>query len=121
MATVTQSELRELVTHQDDGCVSLYLPTLVAGRNGLQDAIRLKNLVAAAYQQLIDKGLRSVAARELFAPLLRLPNDPINWERRRPGLAAFRSQAMSRDYWLAEPPDETVIVDRRFHVKQLLP
>jgi hypothetical protein len=97
------------------------MPTHPVGREGQQDAVRLKNLVTAAENQLIARGMRGVEAREFLGPMLKLPHDGAIWGKRQHGLAIFRSEGVLFNYWLATPLDEAVIVGQRFHVKRLLP
>ena len=48
----SHDELEELVTMEVQPAISIYLPTHVAGREGRQDPIRLKNLISAAAERL---------------------------------------------------------------------
>lgn len=121
MRTVMASDLQALVSHRDGWCISLYLPMHPTGRDGQQDKVRLKNLIAAVEEQLIAKGMRTVAARELLAPVRQLPHDHLAWQHRGRGLAVFRSDGTFRQYWLTTPLAEAAVVDQRFHVKHLLP
>ncbi len=121
MDLLTCSDLRALASVDDGWCVSITMPTHPVGREGQQDAVRLKNLVTAAEKQLIARGMRGVEARELLAPMLKLPHEGAIWEKRRHGLAIFRSEEKLLVYWLAMPLDEAVIVGQRFYVKRLLP
>ena len=121
MDVITMSDLHDLVSIESGRCVSIYMPTHPAGREGQQDVVRLKNLVTAAEKQLIASGMRGVEAREFLKPLLKLPQDGATWGKRKQGLAIFRSEQLFVNYWLATPLDEAVMVDRRFHVKRLLP
>jgi hypothetical protein len=120
METVTEHALRELVVGKGEQCVSIYMPTHPVGREGMQDMPRLKNLVVAAETQLIERGMRRVAARELLQPLLALPQDD-DWSSRSGGLAVFRSDELFVTYRSAIAFEEGVNVGSRFHVKQLLP
>ena len=121
METVTVANLNDLASISGERCVSIFMPTKSAGREGQQDAIRLKNLVATAEKQLIERGMRGVTAREMLQPILELPRDLDVWPRRKQGLAVFRSVNEFITYRLAVPLEEAVIVGRRFHIKQLLP
>jgi hypothetical protein len=120
MDIVTAAQLRSLVSTDGDRCVSIYMPTHPAGREGMQDAPRLKNLVTQAEQRLIEAGMRGVAAREFLNPILELPRQA-RWQRRGQGLAIFRSDDRLVDYCLSASLPEALIVARRFHVKSLLP
>lgn len=121
MDAITTSDLHELASAESTWCVSIYMPTHPAGREGQQDAIRLRNLVTIAEQQLIARGMRCQEANELLKAVLKLPHDPASWKRRKHGLAIFCSEKAFTNYWLATSLDESVVVDRRFHIKRLLP
>jgi hypothetical protein len=121
MDVITTSELQELVSAEGKWCVSIYMPTHPAGQEGQQDAIRLRNLVTRAEEQLIAHGLRTQQAGEILQPILDLPDDPASWRQRKHGLAVFRTDTSFATYWLATPLDESVVVDMRFHIKRLLP
>jgi len=121
MDVITTSDLHELVSVESRWCVSIYMPTHPAGRDGQQDAVRLRNLVTTAEQQLIARGMPGQEAGEFLKAVLKLPHDPASWGKRKQGLAIFRSEKAFANYWLASPPDERVVVDRRFHIKRLLP
>ena len=91
MDVLTMSDLRNLASIESGRCVSIYMPTHPVGREGQQDAVRLKNLVAAAEQQLIERGMRGVEARELLKPVLKLPHDrDVGTTKTRPGDLPFR-------------------------------
>jgi hypothetical protein len=120
METVTERALREMVSAKGERYVSVYMPTHPIGREGLQDLPRLKNLVAAAEAQLIDRGMRGVTAREFVQPILALPQHD-GWNQRSGGLAIFRSDEVFVSYKSATVFEERVNVGSRFHVKQLLP
>ncbi len=121
MEKVTVTDLHELVSARSDHCVSIVMPTQSAGRDGLQDAVRLKKLAASAEEQLIERGLRSPVARKFVQPILEVPHNLQAWSSRKQGLAIFRSENVFETFYLDVPLEESVIVDRHFHVKRLLP
>ena len=57
MNIITASDLQSLVAVNADHCVSIYMPTHASGREGQQDAVRLKNLVTAAEEDLVKMGM----------------------------------------------------------------
>jgi Bacterial archaeo-eukaryotic release factor family 7 len=121
MTNVTLSDLYELVSERSDPCVSILMPTQSSGRDGQQDAVRLRNLGTRAEQQLIERGQRSPLVRDFMEPILELPRDERTWSRRKLGLAVFRSENAFEMFQLDVTLEESVVVDRRFHVKRLLP
>lgn len=114
-------ELRDLTGEYDGPCVSVYLPTHVAGEQGQQDPVRLKNLLQRAEEQLSDGWLRAPEARKLIQAARDLPSDPAFWNERGHGLAIFMTPDSFQRYRLPRTFDELVMVNRRFHVKPLLP
>ncbi len=58
MDTFSNSDLRRLTTAQQGPCVSIFMPTHAAGRDGQQDVLRLKNLLTQAERGLVEQGLR---------------------------------------------------------------
>jgi hypothetical protein len=119
MKTVTQENLRVLVSVENEPCVSVYLPTRTTVF-GMQDEVRFKNSLAVVERTLVRDGMPEEAAREFAAPLrnLLLTTD---WRYRQKGLAAFCSSTTRVEFWLDCPVVERVLVGRRFHIKQLLP
>ena len=121
MEKLTITDLHELVSARSEHCISLLMPTQSAGLDGQQDVVRLKNLAARAEEQLIERGLRLPVARKVVQPILEMPRDEHTWSSRKQGLAVFRSESAFETFRLDVPLEESVIVDRRFHVKRLLP
>ncbi len=117
---VTMLDVRELASIEDGRCVSVYMPTHSAGREGQQDEIRLKNLVTAAEQELVDRGMRRVEAHEFLKPIGKLPHYA-GWQNRQRSLAIFRSEETFAQYWLGTPVEEKLVVGREFYIKHLVP
>jgi hypothetical protein len=120
METVTEHALRDLVFAKGEQYVSIYMPTNPLGREGMQDVLRLKNLVVAAEKQLIERGMRGVTAHSFLQPILALAQHD-GWNQRSGGLAVFRSDELFVSYKSAIVFKERLNVGSRFHVKQLLP
>lgn len=121
MDRITLSELRRLTEARHNHCISVYLPTHVTGPAAPQDAVRVKNLADQAESKLVEQGMRSAEARDLVQPLRALPSDPLAWQRRGAGLAVFLMPGECQAFRLPEAVDENLIVNRRFHLKPLLP
>lgn len=115
------NELGRLLQHHEGPCVSIYLSTHPAGPQTQQDAVRLKNLLQQAEEKLADGWLRAPEARRVLASIRELPGDPAFWGARSDGLAIFVSPEATYRYRLPSEFDELMIVNRRFHVKPLLP
>jgi hypothetical protein len=118
---LTREEVRALLEPRPGPCISIFLPTVQAGAETLQNAIRFKNLVRAAEEQLVAQGLRRPEVEELLAPLWALHEDYDFWQHQNLGLAVFRASDLVRGYRLPRPFDELVMVVSRFYVKPLFP
>jgi hypothetical protein len=97
------------------------MPTHAAGRDGQQDVLRLKNLIAQAERELVDQGMRAPQAKRLLDPVRELPNEPEFWEKRSAGLAVFVADGLFDRFRVPLDLDERVTVNLRFQVKPLLP
>ena len=121
MDLLTREELKSLSGMRPGLCVSLFLPTHRAGKEILQDPIRLKNLLRQAVANLTAKGVRRARARELLMPALHLVQRKTFWSYQADGLALFLSSGFFRYLRLPLQFQELVVVTDRFHVKPLLP
>lgn len=121
MDRISRDELRMLIEHVNEPCLSLLMPAHRAGRDTQQDPIRFRNLLQLAEEQLIAYGQRPVKARAMLDPARRLLDDPAFWRHQSDGLALFMSEQTFRSYRLPLPFAESVFVSNRFQVKPLLP
>jgi hypothetical protein len=121
MDRMTLSALRRLTATRHSHCVSIYLPTHVSGPEAPQDALRIKNLADQAEARLVEHGLRPVEARDMLQAVRALPLDPAQWQRRGAGLALFVTPDQQQVFSVSMPVAEYVAVNRRFHIKPLLP
>jgi hypothetical protein len=80
MDSIPKDELRLLMKEHRKPCLSLYMPTVKAGEEIQQNAIRFKNLLRQAEERLAEAGMRSADARELLRPYFDMLNDGIFWE-----------------------------------------
>jgi len=115
------SDLRQLTEPHEGPCVTICMATHVAGADEPQDAVRLKNLAERVEQQLADGWLRAPEARDLLASIRDLPADHGFWQARSHGLALFLDRDSLRRFRVPVRLDELALVNRRFHVKPLLP
>lgn len=121
MDAFSAGDLKKLMAHRQGPCVSVFMPTHAAGRDGQQDALRLKNLLAQAERSLVEQGMRAPDARKLLEPVRDLPHEPNFWEKRSLGLAVFRAAEVFDRFRVPLELDEAAIVNWRFQVKPLLP
>jgi len=121
MDTFSTSDLRRLTTAPQGPCVSIFMPTHAAGRDGQQDVLRLKNLLSQAERGLVDQGLRAPEIKQLLEPVRELPAESGFWEKRSLGLAVFVTEGLVNRFRVPLQLDEMVVVNRRFQIKPLLP
>nr|NIL96099.1 hypothetical protein [Planctomycetales bacterium]NIM07991.1 hypothetical protein [Planctomycetales bacterium]NIN07469.1 hypothetical protein [Planctomycetales bacterium]NIN76575.1 hypothetical protein [Planctomycetales bacterium]NIO33763.1 hypothetical protein [Planctomycetales bacterium] len=121
MDRLSEQEFQQLLSQEAKPCVSVYLPTNPAGADSQQDTLRLKNLLQAAEQQLVQQGHRAADVREWLRPGRQLLSDQPFWAGRSEGLAVFISPQKSYFYRLPYRFDESLNVGNRVAVKSLLP
>lgn len=121
MDILSKDELRELMEHRFDACVSLYMPTERLGAETQQNPIRLKNLLSQAEEQLVKSGVRTPQAQKLLKPAVELQQDRPAWQSMGDGLALFIGPDTYYAYRVPLRFDELVVVSDRFHIKPLLP
>jgi hypothetical protein len=81
----------------------------------------LKNLVRQAREQLARNGLGDGAIAALLAPADHLVIDDEFWRQPEAGVALFLSEQAAHTFQFHAPPEETVVVARRFMLRPLLP
>ncbi len=121
MDLVLQDEIRELMRKSSDSCVSLYLPTHRAGRETLQDPIRLDNLLREAEKGLVAGGVRASEARELLQPAQQFLKETASTRRLADGLSMFISRNFFKYFKLPLRFYERLHIGRRFCLKPLAP
>lgn len=121
MSLLSLEELKALVEQTQYPCISLYMPTVRAGTEVQQNAIRFKNLIRQAETLLEEEyELNHADALKLLQPAMDLDQDDF-WQHQNEGLAIFLSEGFLREYRLPFMFDELVVVSNRFHVKPLMP
>ncbi len=118
---ISRSELCTLAQHQDDYCVSIYLPTYRVGRRFEENPIRLNNLLDEAEAQLKDAGMESAEVTALLQGPRDVVEDEVFWQNQRDGLALYLSESFNNYYQLRQRFEPQVVVVDRFHVKPLFP
>ena len=119
--SLTQRDLQRLAGEQKAPCVSLYMQTDRIGSDALQNAIRLKNLLAEAEERLISLGQRPVAAKGFLRPIGELLDNRAIWSNVSSGLAVFRSAEALHAWRLPAAFEPYAWVGDRFFIKPLLP
>lgn len=118
---LTRDDLSNLMEPREGWCVSIYQPTHRAGSEIQQDPIRFKNLLTEAEERLEKTGMRSADARRMLEPAGKLLSDSMFWQHQGDSLAVFITDGFLEWYHLPVQVDEMAVVNRRFHLKPLLP
>jgi hypothetical protein len=121
MDFLTQEDIRTLIETQGEWCVSLFMPTVRAGAEVQQNPIRFKNLLRRAEERLAELGVRVPDIADLLKPAEWILNNPDLWRGNSDGLAVFAGPDQWKHYHLPTDFEEMVMVERRFHIKPLLP
>lgn len=119
LSVISQEEIRDLLQHAGDPCVSIYMPTIRAGAEAQQNPIRFKNLLRTVQERLEEKGTRPADAAELLTPLRELVDDQTFWQTQSDGLAVFFSPGAFRAFRIPADVSELAVVENRFHLKPL--
>ncbi|MEX1121627.1 MAG: hypothetical protein WD491_15050 [Balneolales bacterium] len=119
MDIISAEELHELVEKRSPHSLSLFMPSHKTGEGMMQDPIRIKNLLKQAEIALKEQGVRHV--HDFLEPIEAKMNDLNFMQHMNDGLAVFRTSDMERFYRLPIQFEELVTVNKRFHIKPLLP
>ncbi|HEY8506694.1 MAG TPA: hypothetical protein VIL46_19075 [Gemmataceae bacterium] len=119
MDLLTRNDLKAMRGHTEPPCVSVFIPTHRVRAE--EDAIRWKNCLNRAEEQLVKWGLRSPEARDLLVPARAKQDDTQFWNHQSDGLACFLASGMARFYRLPLSLAEQVVVAPHFHIKPLFP
>lgn len=121
MDIITLDILKEILNHQSDWCVSLYMPTIRAGAQTEQNPIRFRNLLVEAEKQLEAKGLDTSVIEKLLKKPRNLLQGSTFWQHQSDGLVMFFSEEINYLFRVPVSFKELVVVTNSFHIKQLLP
>ncbi|MEB3278018.1 MAG: hypothetical protein VKK42_03730 [Lyngbya sp.] len=120
MSILSTSEIKALMEHRDENCLSIFMPTHPAGPEIRQDPIRFKNVLSLAEEKLVQAGWRDTDAQRLLEQAHELDQGEF-WRHQDEGLALFISPNEFRYYRVPLNFDEQVIISNRFHLKPLMP
>ncbi|HEX6979281.1 MAG TPA: hypothetical protein VF342_08270 [Alphaproteobacteria bacterium] len=116
----TTNDLRTLMGRTARPAVSIFLPTHVRGREIRQDPIRLKNLLSEAEAQLVARGQRAEAVRDMLEPARELVDDGPFWRHQDQGLALFLAPGVFHRYHVPLALAEGMFIGPSFHIRPLL-
>lgn len=123
MELIGKEEFKELINHQSEPCISIYIPTHRAGVevNEKQDAILFKNALQEAIKTLQDKGLPSQVIDSIVQPGFDLYKDESFWNNQLDGLAVFLADGFSKTFKLPFSVTEELLINKSFYISPLLP
>jgi hypothetical protein len=117
MKTVTTHDVRQLLEHREQPCVSVYMTTDAARPGGPADRTRLVNLLRHAAQKLEQRHPRREVER-LLLPVVEHVHEA--WPPRGRGIALLRSPGMNVGFHLPVAVPDVAVVASTFHTKPLL-
>lgn len=110
--------LKELLSIDQEPCLSLYQPTHRRHPENQQDPIRFRNLVKQLETSLLQK-YPSEKVKEWLEPFEVLTTNADFWKQTLDGLVVLRSEEIFRVYGLQRRVPELAIVSNTFHTKPL--
>lgn len=120
-----REELKELIDHTGDICVSIYMPTHPTHLEQQQaDPIRLRNLIDEARSQInrFTPFLRYPDVERLLQPAVKLwLHNGDFWKHQAGGLAIYLGTDFNRVFRLPLEVEPLVMVSSRFYIRPLLP
>jgi hypothetical protein len=114
-------EIESLATPTNGPHISLYMPTVRAGKETRQNPTRFKNLLKRAREQFAADEVDARDVEELLAPVEDYGADPEVWKKQLEGLAIFSSRDVFRVVQVPYEVNELVATGPRFHLKPILP
>ena len=119
--TITRDDLTSLLQPQDGLTISIYHPTVQGAVEPEESSLHLKNLVAQAKTELVDRGVARAEIDEMLAPALALLDDRSFWQHQLKGLALFVTRGGMRHFRLPFEVDRILSIGDSIHLKPLLP
>ncbi len=120
MKNLTIKDLQALSEIENNTCISLYMPTVKTGSDTRQNPITYKNQIKKAENILKEAGLKNNEINEFLEPAKNLIEDTVFWQKQQHGFAAFIGKDTFSYFKLPIAPDNSVTVERRFHIKPLI-
>lgn len=118
-----QGQLEALLQHEDEVCISIYLPCARMGAETKVTPFRLNQLLDRVEAQLVAKGFRLPDAQAMLKPARDFPigaRAPF-WQRQQEGLAIFIGRDCFHFFQLPLAFAEQVSIGTRFAIRPLLP
>ncbi|MDY6826947.1 MAG: hypothetical protein SVV67_07200 [Bacillota bacterium] len=120
MEYIDRDELEMLFKESNNGPgVSIYIPTQKSGEKVKENAIRFKNLLTEAEEQLENWEMNALEKERLLNPAKKLLDNSQYWANQDEGFACFLNLSFYRYYRLPLPFTEMAVVKGSFHLKPL--
>lgn len=121
MQLLTKAQFTQLSQATSEYCLSIYLPTHVAGPEIRQNSIRFLNLLSEAERQLAAAGLEKPEINAMLKQIDVLLDDREFWQHQSHGLALFVTPENAQIHRLPLAFEPLAVVSQRFYLKPLLP
>lgn len=118
MKLLTLEIIQDLLSVEQDICLSLYMPTYRRHPEKQQNPIRYKNLLKQMEESLMKKYPPAEVQKHL-EPMKALTDDNDLWNYSLNGLAVFSCEGVFEVVGLHEPVSELIVVADSFHTKPL--
>ncbi len=123
MPILTKEQFEELAKFDSNPCVSIFIPTVRAGKDVLEekDKINLKSQWKKAVEELKNMGYPQDKIDKMGKPVFDLMDDRDFWRHQSDGLALFLADGFSRQYTLPIYFEAYTYVADHFYLKPLVP
>lgn len=118
MELLNKELIQELLTAEQESCLSLYMPTHRTHPENLQDVIRFKNLIKQMEESLSQKYTASEVQKHI-EPFEALIDDYSICNHSLDGMAVFSADGLFKLVGLHDSVDELAMVADSFHTKPL--
>lgn len=123
MTKLTKQLFNKLADTHEGRCLSIYMPTHVAGQEVLhhEDQLLLKNLIKRTETVLETRGYDKSSIKDFFRPLQDLLHDIDFWRYRTEGLAIFLAPGQLQSYDLPYSVKSRHYLAHEYYLRPLLP
>lgn len=121
MDNFTKDDLNTLMSYQDQLCISIYMPTIVKGKETRQNPVRFRNILRSAENSLSALDLHEESEKIIESAGAAVQSEINFWQHQSDGLAVFITDNAYYYYRLPVSFNELVVVSDRFHLKPLYP
>jgi hypothetical protein len=120
MAFINRKDIETLATPGQGIHISLYMPTVRAGKETRQNPTRFKNMMKRAREEFKNDRFSEADVEPLLSRAEEYAADPEVWKQQDEGLAIFISQEVFRVVNVPFDVEEFVAAGPRFHLKPII-